>query len=298
MRKYLMGWVVLLLLGAANGFAREGFVEVTHQDLLDYPQKYWSQSIIFQDELLSAPQGDTITIASKRYATFQTANLGNCYAEEELVPELQRAKAGVRCLFQGTVLHQPSSFFSRSPSFYVVVQRMSRVVDAAGQVQDVFSTEQKTLSPGSEALMRRIQQDLINFARKNKVSMNDLFAPDFPQRDMVHNIIYSGVAAVEQQYNTNARKMLGDFVAELFELEFGTPDSIYVAQSIPDSDQAAQPEPLLTGLNEPSTTSPEPEPTIAFDTEDHTESLRLRAAAMLKPGLRPLPTPSPESNLP
>ncbi|MDD2237750.1 MAG: hypothetical protein PHG65_11150 [Kiritimatiellae bacterium] len=298
MRKYLMGWVVLLLLGTTNGFAREGFVEVTHQDLLDYPQKYWSQSIIFQDELLSAPQGDTITIASKRYDTFQTANLGNCYAEEDLVPELQRGEPGAQYLFQGTVLHQPSSFFSRSPSFYVVVQRMSRVVNAAGQVQDVFSSEQKTLSPDSEALMRRIQQDLINYARKNKVSMGELFAPDFPQREMVYNIIYSGVSAVEQQYNTNARKMLGDFVAEVFELEFGKADRIYVSQTMPAPEAGAQPESLLPGLDQTFAPSPEPKPTTAPDTEDHTEALRRRAAAMLKPGLRPLPTPAPESNLP
>lgn len=289
MRKYLIGWWVLLLLGTLNGFAREGFIEVTHQDLLNYPQKYWSQSIVFQDELLSPPQGRTITIGSKRYQALKTANLGDCYAEEELAGEFLQSRTGERYLFQGTVLHQPSSFFSRSPSFYVVIQQMSRVVDAAEQLQDVFGSEQKNLSPGSAAVMRRVQQDLINFARKNKLNMSDLFAPDFPQREIVRNIIYSGVAAVEQQYNTNARKMLGDFVAEVFELEFGVPDRIYVSQPEPAPEPTAEtlaafPEPAETPFDAANTPS-----AAANDApEDRTEALRQRAALMLKPGVRPV----------
>ena len=301
MHRYLIGCVLWLLLSASTGFAREGFVEVTHQDLLNYPQKYWSQSIIFQDELLEAPKGPSMTIASKRYQLLKTANLGECYAEEDLVPELKRSELNARYLFQGTVLHQPSSFFSRNPSFYVVVQKISREVDAVAQVQNVFNDEQKNLSPGSDAIMKRVQQDLIAFARKNNLQMSDLFAPGYTNQVMVHNVIYSSVSAVEQQYNTSARKLLGDFVAEVFQSEFGAPERVSVNETLPEATPSAVVATTPPDAVEIST----PPETVTTETpskmveEDRMPSLRQRATILLKPGIRPStpktePTPEAE----
>jgi hypothetical protein len=180
----------------------------------------------------------------------------------------------------------------------VVVRQLSRVVNAASQMQGAFSRDRANLSPGSDAVIQRVQQDLITFARKNNLQMSDLFAASYPQREMVRNIIYSGVAAVEQQYNTNARKMLGDFVAEVFQLEFGTPDNIYVRQTLPDPKPSDQPEPVLSAADDkPAAPQIATEPSAPTDAQDHTESLRQRAAIMLKPGIRPVTAPPAEPAL-
>ncbi len=305
MRRYQIVWAVVMLMGAITGYARDGFVEVTHRDLLDYPQKYWSQSIIFDDELLTPPQGQSISIASKRYQSFKTVNLGLCYAEEDIVEELRNAELNVHYLFQGTVLHQASSFFSRSPSFFVVIQKFTRMVNVPGQIQDVFSSQNTSspLSPNTDAVIKRVQQDLISFARQNNVQISDLFAPGYTNFAAVQNMIYSGIAAVEQQYNTTARQLLGDFMAGVFQSEF----SASVEPAAPGDTSA----PTVTTPNP----TPVPTPVITAETQpqpvatpvdeaDRSAALRQRAALMLKPGIRPAgsastptpPTPAPEQS--
>ena len=288
MRRYQIVWAVMILMGAMTGYARDGFVEVTPRDLLDYPQKYWSQSIIFDDELLAAPQGQSISIASKRYQSFKTVNLGLCYAEEDIVEELRNTELNVHYLFQGTVLHQASSFFSRSPSFFVVIQKFTRVVNVSGQIQEVFSNKntEKPLSPNTDAVIRRVQQDLISFARLNNMQIGDLFAPGYTNFAAVQNVIYTGIAAVEQQYNTTARQLLGDFMAGVFQSEFSAPGEPAAADKTPAADAATPnpapiPNPVITAETQP------PPVAAPADDADRSAALRQRAALMLKPGIRP-----------
>ena len=222
MRRFVVYSVMLSMLLGLSAVANDEFVEVSHEELLEYPQKYWSQGILFQDTLTAAPGGRSISIAKKRYLPFQTKNLGTCYVEASVAGRMAGAVLNEEYIFQGTVLHQPASFFGRGPSFYVVAQKATRAVNGVSRAQeDLLGADgDGEIKNYFEALMGQIQQGLVNYARKNQVDIDALFARDFDKRDTVINIIYSGIATVEQDQSTTARKLLGDFIYEIFSAEY------------------------------------------------------------------------------
>lgn len=230
LRKVLPVLPVLFLVMALHSVARDDYIEVSHQELLEYPQKYWSQGIVFKDKLTTGPEGRTIRLGEKIYTRFQTENLGACYADRDVLPQLKRAVLNREYIFQGTVLHQPSSFFSRSPSFYVVVQQLTPAVDGVEVVKsELFKRTRPVGSPVSSELMSQVQQDLIGYARQQDLTLRAVFS-DTEQRGRAANIVYAAIAGLEQRENITARKLLGDFIMEVFAAEYGGAQRAAVAQ--------------------------------------------------------------------
>jgi hypothetical protein len=298
MRRYQIGWAFVMLMGAITGYAPRRLCGGNTPGTAGLPAKILSQSIIFDDELLAAPQGQSISIASKRYQSFKTVNLGQCYAEEDIVADLKSAKLNVHYLFQGTVFIRRLVFQSES-GLLCGRAEIYPVVNVADQMQDAFSGQSpaKPLSPGSDAVIKRVQQDLISFARMNNLQISQLFDPAYTNQSAVQNVISAGIAAVEQQYNTTARKLLADFMTDIFQSEFSTPAEPNIPAEKPLA-AAETPNPApLPASGTATVETPPPSAAAPANEADRSAALRQRAALMLKPGIRPRHPPPRQRRL-
>jgi len=281
---------IVTLFFSATIYAKDSYISVTPEDLLKFPQKYWSQAIIFEDKMEKAPQTQLISLGKKKYYPFSLVELGHCYADREIVDDLRISSLSDEYVFQGTVLHKPKSFFSRSPTFFIVVQRFSKKFDAVEKGQENLLNTQKNQSSLVNDVISRVQQDLIAYAQANDIGLSDLFAEDFKDSQTVRRLINSGIAELEQQNNTTARALLRDFIAEIFTAEYGSMNASYTPRIV--EEVYTTPDINLVDITEePETDFPvaEIKPATQSNEEANLQALKKRAIIMLKPGIRPKP---------
>ncbi len=279
---------VVTLCCPATMHAKDSFISVTPEELLEYPQKYWSQAIIFEDKMQKAPQTKLISLGNKKYYPFSLTELGHCYAVREIVAALRASPLNEAYVFQGTVLHKPKSFFSRSPSFFIVIQRFSKKFDAVEKGQQNLSIPQTSEPNMANEVISRVQQDLIAYAQAHDIELADLFAEDFKDSKTVKRLINSGIAEVEQQNETTARALLRDFIAEIFFAEYGSVKKAGVSQVVAKKTTAEISLVDIPETSEQPVFIPETEPTPSPSNEEaNLQALKQRAIIMLKPGIRP-----------
>ena len=94
---FLVRGLLMLSLGLLGMQSRPAYAarqtdyrEVEPDELMRYPQNYWSLGVLFQDELTEHPTDDELRLGTKLYLPFRTRILGLCYADMALVPELRK----------------------------------------------------------------------------------------------------------------------------------------------------------------------------------------------------------------
>lgn len=279
--------------GGGEALARDEFTEVTAEELLNFPQKFWSQGVVFRDRLLEHPQGRSIAIGQRTYLPFKTREVGVCYVDRDQISLIEQVPVESDCLFEGTVLHQPAGFFGRSPSFYVVVHRAERMLDPTATPKQILARDARDDRSGtaSDELMARVQRELLNYARRNRLQIADLFTGETVRKEAIAHVILSGIARVEQERGITASVILSELVYRLFDAEYGVPSP---AAAPPPPPEGREDElELLRDLEQtidsledagpavPGTVDPVPP---HYDTP-----VRLFPAIDLKPGIRPPP---------
>lgn len=274
--------------------AKDTFTVVTPEQLLEYPQKYWSQAIIFEDKLKTAPKTKLISLGEKKYHPFTLAAIGRCYADRDIMTALRAAPLNTIYVFQGTVLHKPKSFFSRSPSFFIVVEQFTTKFDAVKEWKDKLQDKDAGGDNSATRLFSHVQQDLIAYAKANNIKFSDLFAEDFKDSPSVKNVISSAIIQEEQANKTSAQGLLRDFIVDVFYAEYGSgggAPTILVDTSDAGSPDVALKEvtpdsKVFSGIMSDETGLQEDKPVVSSNEEANLDALKKRAVIMLKPGIR------------
>lgn len=213
--------VVILLCLATTVSGQTDFQEVDPGKLLENPKNYWSLGIVFKDRLMDAQAGRRTEIGSKEYIPFRTLEVGTCYAEARLAPELSSAQLDREYLFRGTVLNRQASFFSRQDTFFVVVQN----IEPALEETTVSSSDLLPSGTGradsleSKRLLSTVQQDLFAYAEQKGLSINDLFS-DITYRAQVMDIINSAIVQQQNEQNTTALALLGELIYNVYAKDY------------------------------------------------------------------------------
>lgn len=311
--------VTFFLLSSVGTSFAQVVKEVTPQDILDIPHRFWAQAITFSDVLVERTDGKSITIRDTVYARFHCEKLGDVYCSSDVIPIIDQLPLNVEYIFRGTVL-------SRKGKYYPIVNEAIRSITTnqkvSEQIQEVLGTpeslrEHKYNLIFAEAI-QSAQRKILSYAQAEGIEYEEVFNPRSLHHRRRSTLVNNAITDMLQQDEApQAETMLAHLIDQALFAKLEpvsleptpTPQPTPRPVSPPASEPTPEPVPMPEPMQEPvqellkepigeATPEPEiaPDETIEADAiPDGTNVPEL----VIDPDLllEPEPTPEPESLL-
>lgn len=269
-----------LLSCVAGAQQRDEYAQVKAKDLVKNPQLYWAQGIVFRDQMTAVPAGEFRTLAGRKVLPFRTATAGECYADEALVPALQKAGAGTECIFTATIFQE--TFWFKKSQFRIIVSEYSPVSAVKVDIRTGVSNLAASATSGPylivaqrlESIFSQVQSELAAFSAESSTPMAEIFNPTGPHRDRTLEAMRTAIARTEEEMRAPASVYLTELLIAILASQHGAPAPAAAEApkpAVPEVEMK-KPEPMKPAdemppakaemkQNEPAKSAPEVNPT-------------------------------------
>jgi len=283
----LVACVVSILCSAIDvAAAAMDYIDVSAEDLIANPKSYWSLAVVFEDTILSHPDGSRIEIGTQEFREFKTETIGTCYVRADRADVIADAKLNSKYILSGTVLNRPGGWlFNRAGSFCVVVQNITEILPGEEDIDDEFSQLLKAMDNGAdiddidtdfERLLLVVQRELFAYSEEQDIEIADLFSSGFTGDLDVGSLINSAVVRFGRENKGVEKKMLGDVVSRLLLRHYGQAETEEIetdeiVEELVEPELVSESEPVLWGEEIPvgnEEEQPEDKASVDVDNED------------------------------
>jgi len=224
---FLVAWMVFVPWSGAQ--TQDKTQTVSPQDLLENPQNYWAQPVVFKDTLVSPAGREVVQIDGQRYRRFQTSQLGNVYAAESILPRLEILETGRDYLFSGTVL-QAQGFFRTT--YYVIARDLRPAVVASSEeevkVPDLiraFAVATNVTAKGQLIeLLEDSEEAIFAYMKQENLESPPLLDYGSKPYDGALQVIRGVVAKTERAKETTSRELLTQILAAMIAGSLSPPE--------------------------------------------------------------------------
>lgn len=276
---------MLFLSPAAQG--QEQYKRVELQELLRSPQKFWAKPIVFRDRLLSHTEDD-VRLDDRLFLTFNTEELGACYAEESLGPVINQLELNKDYHFSGTV-------FQHRGRYYIIIQSISGTVDSRSLGTDLDKVALTGTMDGADpglyavaVILSTIQSSHFNYARENGADLCALYQAGSPHFDKAMDLARQAIQQYEADNKTIASDVLLRYLVAILGRNCTPTSPAPPSVSLPPP---AEPEPAVEAAAAPAKTAPEP---AVIETPAPAAEPPPAEPKAVKPAVEPAVEPKPE----
>jgi hypothetical protein len=254
-------WIILLLAGgwlaAGTRAPALDYTDVETRELLANPQKYWATGVVFQDELVERPGRHKLRIGNSTSYRFGTRILGQCYAQESLLPRLSVLDLNKSYYFSGSVLQL-------GRRYYVVVQDLRDALDAKVSVEDkllnlvnpAVQSPQGPVADHLATLLTEAEKALFAYAKEHNLSEQSILDPESDSFQKSLDVVRGVLARAEQRMGTTSREILVKLLVDVLERSDGTGGEKTASPAAAPDDK---PKPRMPALDIRLPTLPAPE---------------------------------------
>jgi len=234
--------LVLLLTSICSRAESPEFIPVDVMDIKKSPQMYWAKGIVFRAVLDEVPKGKLVTIDGRDVIRFKTRELGDVYAEQNVVDRIKELELGKEYLFSGVIGQTKRTYFGGGGDYFAIIQKVAeQQVDASklpdsieklnlGNTTNIYNMVFITL----DQIMRAVEKDMFASVNSEGLTVQQIFDPAKPQLDKMKTSVRKVLREVEENSKLPLEEYFVSLIISFMALQHGYVEEVH-AEFQPDA---------------------------------------------------------------